>query len=87
MVKPVKQGLHIFGDSDRKWLLSPRFCQCAGEPLTLFLRNRFLHLAFDGGSLGDARIGAFFQLVGHLSEVAKGVKDVALARDSGQASA
>ena len=36
---------------------------------------------FDGGSLGNAGAGAFFQLVGHLGKVAKGVKDIALTRN------
>ena len=81
MVKPLKQGLHVVGEADRGQLLGPRLCQGGRELLTLLSFRSLLHFGFDGGSFGDARISPFFELVGHFGEVAKGMKDIALARD------
>ena len=49
--------------------------------MALFSLRGLLHFAFDGGSFGDARIGALFQWVGYLRKVLKGVKDIRFARD------
>ena len=71
VVKPVKQSLHVFREPDRERLLIPRLGQCGREPLTLFSRR------------GLAGVGAFFQWVGDLGKVSKGVKDIAFTRDIG----
>ena len=74
---PLKPGLHVFGEVDSGRFLGPRLCQCGRGPLTVFSLRGLLPVALDG----DASISAFFQLVGHLGNVSKGVKDLALERD------
>ena len=81
VVKPLKQGLPVFGEANRERLLSPRLGPCGREPVTLFSLPSGGPCTFEGGSFGDARLSAVFQWVGYPGTVSKGGKDSALTRN------